>query len=112
MADGVVIALRRLPSAVEIDVVNRRAVVVPGVTNVDISRAAVPYGRYFAPDPSSQQVCPIGGNVAENSDGPQAEVDERFEQVTALCERFGTTKLRVPPRASFWTRRSAASIHS
>ncbi|MEW2507020.1 FAD-linked oxidase C-terminal domain-containing protein [Amycolatopsis sp. NPDC047767] len=69
VADGVVISLQRLRSVVEIDVVNRRAVVEPGVTNVDISRAAAPYGLYFAPDPSSQQVCTIGGNIAENSGG-------------------------------------------
>ncbi|TNC29482.1 FAD-linked oxidase C-terminal domain-containing protein [Amycolatopsis alkalitolerans] len=69
VADGVVISLQRLRSIVEIDPVNRRAVVEPGVTNLDISRAAAPYGLYFAPDPSSQQVCTIGGNVAENSGG-------------------------------------------
>ncbi|MGD9531303.1 MAG: FAD-binding protein, partial [Pseudonocardia sp.] len=69
VADGVVISLQRLRSIVEVDPVNRRAVVEPGVTNLDISRAAAPYGLYFAPDPSSQQVCTIGGNVAENSGG-------------------------------------------
>jgi glycolate oxidase len=69
VADGVVISLQRLRSVVEIDPVNRRAVVEPGVTNLDISRAAAPYGLYFAPDPSSQQVCTIGGNIAENSGG-------------------------------------------
>jgi glycolate oxidase len=69
VADGVVISLQRLRSIVEIDPVNRRAVVEPGVTNLDISRAAAAHGLYFAPDPSSQQVCTIGGNVAENSGG-------------------------------------------
>jgi glycolate oxidase len=69
VADGVVISLQRLRSIIEVDSVNRRAVVEPGVTNLDITRAAAPYGLYFAPDPSSQQVCTIGGNVAENSGG-------------------------------------------
>ena len=69
VADGVVISLQRLRAVVEIDPVNRRATVEPGVTNLDISRTAAPYGLYFAPDPSSQQVCTIGGNVAENSGG-------------------------------------------
>jgi glycolate oxidase len=69
VADGIVISLQRLRSIIEVDPVNRRAIVEPGVTNLDITRAAAPYGLYFAPDPSSQQVCTIGGNVAENSGG-------------------------------------------
>lgn len=69
VANGVVISLQRLRSIIEVDPVNRRAVVEPGVTNLDISRAAAPHGLYFAPDPSSQQVCTIGGNIAENSGG-------------------------------------------
>jgi len=69
VADGVVISLQRLRRIVEIDPVNRRAVVEPGVTNLDITKAVAPHGLYFAPDPSSQQVCTIGGNVAENSGG-------------------------------------------
>jgi glycolate dehydrogenase FAD-linked subunit len=66
---GVVISLQRMRAIVEIDAENWRAVVEPGVTNLDISKAAAPYGLYYAPDPSSQQVCTIGGNVAENSGG-------------------------------------------
>ncbi|MEV3971259.1 FAD-linked oxidase C-terminal domain-containing protein [Streptomyces sp. NPDC050698] len=69
VADGVVISLQRLRRVLDVDLVNRRAVVEPGVTNREISRAAEPYGLYYAPDPSSQQVCTIGGNVAENSGG-------------------------------------------
>ncbi len=68
-ADGVVISVQRLRSIVKIDPVNCRAVVEPGVTNLDVTRAAAPHGLYFAPDPSSQQVCTVGGNVAENSGG-------------------------------------------
>ncbi|SDU36673.1 FAD-binding oxidoreductase [Jiangella alkaliphila] len=69
VADGIVVSLQRLRRIVEVDPVNLRAVVEPGVTNLDISKAAAPYGLYYAPDPSSQQVCTIGGNVAENSGG-------------------------------------------
>jgi glycolate oxidase len=69
VADGIVISLQRMRRIHRIDPVDRRAVVEPGVTNLDISRAAAPYGLYYAPDPSSQQVCTIGGNVAENSGG-------------------------------------------
>ncbi|MET8808698.1 FAD-linked oxidase C-terminal domain-containing protein [Streptomyces sp. NPDC004546] len=69
VAQGVVISLQRMRRILSIDPDNRRAVVEPGVTNADISRAAAPYGLYFAPDPSSGQVCTIGGNVAENSGG-------------------------------------------
>lgn len=68
-ADGIVISLQRLRRILEIDPENLRAVVEPGVTNLDITGAANPYGLHFAPDPSSQQVCTVGGNVAENSGG-------------------------------------------
>ena len=53
----------------DVDIANHRVTVEPGVTNLDITRAAPPFGYYYAPDPSSQQVCSIGGNVAENSGG-------------------------------------------
>ncbi|OLT23131.1 glycolate oxidase subunit GlcD [Pseudonocardia sp. CNS-139] len=69
VAGGVVISLQRLRSITDIDPVNRRATVEPGVTNLDITRAAAGHGLYFAPDPSSQLVCTVGGNVAENSGG-------------------------------------------
>jgi len=66
---GVVIALARLNRVLDIDIPNRRVTVEPGVTNLEITRRVAPYGYYYAPDPSSQQVCSIGGNVAENSGG-------------------------------------------
>jgi glycolate oxidase len=69
VADGVVISLQRLRRIIEVDPVDRLAVVEPGVTNLDITRAAAGSGLYYSPDPSSQQVCTIGGNVAENSGG-------------------------------------------
>ncbi|HZM58133.1 MAG TPA: FAD-linked oxidase C-terminal domain-containing protein [Vicinamibacterales bacterium] len=66
---GVVISLARLNRVLEIDIPNRRVTVEPGVTNLEITRRVSPFGYYYAPDPSSQQVCSIGGNVAENSGG-------------------------------------------
>src|SRR5579862_9269052 len=69
VADGVVISLARLDRLLDVDLERGRVVVEPGVTNLAISRAVAAGGFYYAPDPSSQQVCTIGGNVAENSGG-------------------------------------------
>jgi glycolate oxidase len=66
---GIVIALSRLNRVLAVDIPNERVTVEPGVTNLDITRQVLPFGYYYAPDPSSQQVCSIGGNVAENSGG-------------------------------------------
>jgi glycolate oxidase len=66
---GVVISLARLNRVLDVDIPNRRVTVEPGVTNLEITKKVAPYGYYYAPDPSSQQVCSIGGNVAENSAG-------------------------------------------
>jgi glycolate oxidase len=82
VADGVVISLSRLKRVLAVDPANRRAVVEPGVTNLEITGAAAAHGLYFAPDPSSQQVCTIGGNVAENSGG-------------AHCLKYGFTSNHV-----------------
>ncbi|MGE0814304.1 MAG: FAD-linked oxidase C-terminal domain-containing protein [Vicinamibacterales bacterium] len=79
---GVVIALNRLNRILRLDPVDRVAVVEPGVINLDISAAAAPHGLYYAPDPSSQSVCTIGGNVAFNSGG-------------AHCFRHGMTANHV-----------------
>lgn len=68
-AHGVLLSLARLKSILEIDPAARTARVQPGVRNLAISEAAMPYGLYYAPDPSSQIACSIGGNVAENSGG-------------------------------------------
>ena len=67
---GVMIVFARMNKILEIDVENRRAVVQPGVVNLDITRAVEYAGLYFAPDPSSAKSCTIGGNVAENAGGP------------------------------------------
>ncbi len=69
VAEGVVISLSRFRRIIEIDAPNMRAVVEPGVINLDLTKASVGDDLYYAPDPSSQQVCSIGGNVAENSGG-------------------------------------------
>jgi glycolate oxidase len=81
-ADGVLIVTARLREILEIDRENQRAVVRPGAINLDLTRAATPHGYYYAPDPSSQQVCSIGGNVAENSGG-------------AHCLKYGFTTNHV-----------------
>ena len=81
-ADGVLIVMSRMRAVLDIDRANQRAVVEPGVINLQLSREALPQGYYYAPDPSSQQVCSIGGNVAENSGG-------------AHCLKYGFTTNHV-----------------
>jgi glycolate oxidase len=78
----VLVVMSRMRAVREVDVDNQRAVVEPGVINLDLSKAANPFGYYYAPDPSSQQVCSIGGNVAENSGG-------------AHCLKYGFTTNHV-----------------
>lgn len=69
-AGGIMICFARMNRILEIDIPNERAVVQPGVVNLDITLAVQPFGYFFAPDPSSQRACTIGGNVAENAGGP------------------------------------------
>jgi glycolate oxidase len=80
--DPVVIVTTKMSRILEIDPDERVAWVEPGVLNLDLSRAAAPYGVHFAPDPSSQQSCSIGGNVATNSGGPH-------------CLAYGVTSAHV-----------------
>ncbi|MBE7552424.1 MAG: FAD-binding protein [Anaerolineales bacterium] len=80
--DGLVIGLNRLNRILRLDPQERLAVVEPGVVNLDVSKAAAAYGLYYAPDPSSQLVCTIGGNVAFNSGG-------------AHCLKYGMTSNHV-----------------
>ncbi len=83
LADGaVLLGLNRLTRILAVDPENRLAVVEPGVVNVALSRAAHPYGLHYAPDPSSQAACTIGGNVAENAGGPH-------------CLKYGVTTNHV-----------------
>jgi glycolate oxidase len=79
---GVVVSLARMNRILEIDLAGQRVVVEPGVANLDVSRAVAAHGFFYAPDPSSQQVCTIGGNVAENSGG-------------AHCLKYGFTTHHV-----------------
>ena len=67
---GIVMVFSRMNRILELDLMNLRAVVQPGVVNLDLSAAVSREGFYFAPDPASQRSCTIGGNVAENSGGP------------------------------------------
>ena len=69
VADGIVVSLARMNRILEIDLESERVVVEPGVANLDVTRAVAGHGYFYAPDPSSQQVCTIGGNLAENSGG-------------------------------------------
>ncbi len=79
---AVVVGTARMNRILEIDAANRRAVLQPGVINAELSAAARPHGLYYAPDPSSQTTCTIGGNVAENSGGPH-------------CLKYGVTSRYV-----------------
>ena len=67
---GIMIGFARMNRILEIDLASERAVVQPGVVNLDITLAVEPHGYFYAPDPSSQRACTIGGNVAENAGGP------------------------------------------
>src|SRR5436190_4908017 len=82
IAGGIVIALNRLNRILQLDPAQRLAVVEPGVVNLDVTVAAAPHGLHYAPDPSSQSICTIGGNVAFNSGG-------------AHCLKYGMTANHV-----------------
>ncbi len=81
-AGGIVISLARLNRILEVDIPNARVVVEPGVINAAVTQRVASYGYFYAPDPSSQSVCSIGGNVAENSGG-------------AHCLKYGFTTTHV-----------------
>ena len=81
-AEGALVVTSRMRTIREVRADDQRAVVEPGVINLDVTRAATPHGYYYAPDPSSQQICSIGGNVAENSGG-------------AHCLKYGFTTNHV-----------------
>lgn len=80
--DGIVIAMHRLNRILKIDPQERIAVVEPGVINLEVTKAAAPYGLFYAPDPSSQPICTIAGNVAFNAGG-------------AHCLKYGATSNHV-----------------
>lgn len=79
---SVVVGTARMNRILEVDPENRLALVQPGVINADLTEAASPFGLYYAPDPSSQSACTLGGNVAENSGGPH-------------CLKYGVTSRYV-----------------
>lgn len=81
-AGGVVIGFSRMNRILSVDIANERVVVEPGVINSQVTDAVAPYGYFYAPDPSSQTVCTIGGNVAENAGG-------------AHCLKYGFTTTHV-----------------
>ncbi len=81
-AEGVLVVTSQMREIVDVDADDQRAVVQPGVINLHVTKAAQPAGYYYAPDPSSQQICSIGGNVAENSGG-------------AHCLKYGFTTHHV-----------------
>ena len=82
VTNGIVITLNRLNRIVRLDPAQRTAVVEPGVINTQVTAAAAPHGLHYAPDPSSQSICTIGGNVAFNSGG-------------AHCLKYGMTANHV-----------------
>ena len=82
VAEGIVISLARMNRILEVDLPNARVVVEPGVINLDVTGRVAPQGYFYAPDPSSQSVCSIGGNVAENAGG-------------AHCLKYGFTTTHV-----------------
>ena len=79
---GLVISFARMNRILELDVRNRRARVQPGLINLDLSRAIARHGIFYAPDPSSQKISTIGGNVGTNAGGPH-------------CLSYGTTTNHV-----------------
>ncbi len=81
-ADGIVVGLSRMRAILQVDLEDERVVVQPGVLNLEVTRAVQAQGYFYAPDPSSQRVCTIGGNVAENSGG-------------AHCLKYGFTTNHV-----------------
>lgn len=80
--DAVLVVLTRLNRILSLDAGRRRAVVEPGVVNAKLSEAALPFGLFYPPDPSSQSACTLGGNVAENAGGPH-------------CLKYGVTTNHV-----------------
>ncbi len=80
--NGIVISLARMNRILEVDLANQRVVVEPGVINLNVTARVAPDGYFYAPDPSSQSVCSIGGNVAENAGG-------------AHCLKYGFTTTHV-----------------
>ncbi|MEO8449897.1 MAG: FAD-linked oxidase C-terminal domain-containing protein [Gemmatimonadota bacterium] len=97
--DAVLIPLTRMNRILVVDAVRRRATVEPGVVNAKLSEAALPHGLHYAPDPSSQAACTIGGNVAENAGGPH-------------CLKYGVTTNHVTELEVVWPDGTVARLGS
>ena len=93
----IVVSTGRMNRVLSVDTNNRIAWVQPGVINLDLSKKLRPKGFHFAPDPSSQQVCTLGGNVANNSGGPH-------------CLAYGVTDAHVVARDVAWVRRAGRRV--
>src|SRR5258708_2431187 len=133
--NGIVISLARMNRILDVDFPNARVVVEPGVINLDVTGRVSPQEYFYAPDPSSQSICSIGGNVAENSggahclkygfttthvlglavvlvDGSIAEVETLMVHVNEICRSKGASEIRVAQsdaeRALVWKGRKAA----
>ena len=101
---GIIVALTRMNRVIEIDREDRTALVEPGVINLELTEETLDHGFFFAPDPSSQKACTIGGNVAENSGGPH-------------CLKYGVTtnhilglEVVLPDGRIVWTGGRAAGM--
>ncbi|EEQ3645243.1 FAD-binding protein [Escherichia coli] len=132
---GVLLVMARFKEILDINPVGRRARVQPGVRNLAISQAVAPHNLYYAPDPSSQIACSIGGNVAENAggvhclkygltvhnllkievqtlDGVESDVQEDCERVNDILLKAGATDVRLAQdeaeRVRFWAGRKNA----
>src|SRR5438309_2168001 len=130
---GVMVGTNRMDAILEVDLPNRCATVQPGLINLSLTRAVASSGYFFAPDPSSQMVSSIGGNVATNAggphclkygittnhvlglelDGPAAEVEARGERAARICWERGALEVRVAAdvaeRALLWKGRKEAA---
>jgi glycolate oxidase len=113
---GVLIVLTRLRRILEVDIPNGRVVVEPGVINVWVSQEVAGEGYYYAPDPASQVVSSIGGNLAENSGGVHClnfrqwtppEFSARLSCPTARWSTSAAENLPTPPATSSWAPSSA-----
>ncbi|MGQ9927638.1 MAG: FAD-binding oxidoreductase [Chloroflexaceae bacterium] len=97
ISGGIVVSTARMDRVLEIDAPNGRVLCQPGVINWELSQLVKPYGYHFAPDPSSQKACTVGGNIANNAGGPH-------------CLKYGTTSSHVlgvqmvlPDGSIIWT---------
>jgi glycolate oxidase len=97
LGGGILVVLARMTAIEEINLVDRYAVVQPGVVNLDLSERLAPSGYFYAPDPASQRVCSIGGNIANNSGGP------RCLKYGVTCNHVLGLEVVLPSGEVIWT---------